>query len=102
MASSLKEASYLAVNAGMDMHMHGVDFPEAVIELVKEGTLPISRVNEACSKILMAKFKLGLFENRFVDIEKIPESIFTPEHKFTALETARKGIVLLKNSNLLL
>ena len=100
-ASSLKEASYLAVNAGMDMHMHGVDFPEAVIELVKEGTLPISRVNEACSKILMAKFKLGLFENRFVDIEKIPENIFTPEHKFTALETARKGIVLLKNFNLL-
>ena len=100
-ASSLKEASYLAVNAGMDMHMHGVDFPEAVIELVKEGTLPISRVNEACSKILMAKFKLGLFENRFVDIEKIPENIFTSEHRFTALETARKGIVLLKNSNLL-
>jgi beta-glucosidase len=100
-ASSLKEASYLAVNAGMDMHMHGVDFPEAVIELVKEGTLPISRVNEACSKILMAKFKLGLFENRFVDIEKIEENIFTAEHRFTALETARKGIVLLKNSNLL-
>ena len=100
-ASSLKEASYLAVNAGMDMHMHGVDFPEAVIELVKEGTLPISRVNEACSKILMAKFKLGLFENRFVDIEKIEDNIFTDEHRFTALETARKGIVLLKNSNLL-
>ena len=100
-ASSLKEASYLAVNAGMDMHMHGVDFPEAVIELVKEGTLPISRVNEACSKILMAKFKLGLFENRFVDIKKISENIFTSEHRFTALETARKGIVLLKNSNLL-
>ena len=100
-ASSLKEASYLAVNAGMDMHMHGVDFPEAVIELVKEGTLPISRVNEACSKILMAKFKLGLFENRFVDIEKIEDNIFTAEHRFTALETARKGIVLLKNSNLL-
>ena len=100
-ASSLKEASYLAVNAGMDMHMHGVDFPEAVIELVNEGKLPISRINEACSKILMAKFKLGLFENRFVDIEKIDENIFTAEHRFTALETARKGIVLLKNSNLL-
>ena len=100
-ASSLKEASYLAVNAGMDMHMHGVDFPEAVIELVNEGKLPISRVNEACSKILMAKFKLGLFENRFVDIEKIDQNIFTAEHRFTALETARKGIVLLKNSNLL-
>jgi beta-glucosidase len=100
-AGSLKEASYLAVNAGMDMHMHGVDFPEAVIELVNEGSLPISRVNEACSKILMAKFKLGLFENRFVDIKKIKDNIFTAEHRFTALETARKGIVLLKNSNLL-
>ena len=100
-ANNLKEASFLAVNAGMDMHMHGVDFPEAVIELVQEGKLPISRINEACSKILMAKFKLGLFENRFVDIEKISERIFTPSHRFTALETARKGIVLLKNSNLL-
>ena len=100
-ANSLKEASFLAVNAGMDMHMHGVDFPEAIIELVQEGKLPISRINDACSKILMAKFKLGLFENRFVDIEKISERIFTPSHRFTALETARKGIVLLKNSNLL-
>ena len=100
-AHDLKEASYLAVNAGMDMHMHGVDFPEAVIELVKEGKLSISRIDEACSKILMAKFKLGLFENRYVDIDKINEKIFTSEHKQTALETARKGIVLLKNSNLL-
>jgi len=100
-ANNLKEASFLAVNAGMDMHMHGVDFPEAVIELVQEGKLPISRINEACSKILMAKFKLGLFENRFVDVEKISQKIFTNNHRFTALETARKGIVLLKNSNLL-
>jgi beta-glucosidase len=100
-AHDLKEASFLACNAGMDMHMHGVDFPEAIIALVKEGKLPISRVDDACSKILMAKFKLGLFENRFVDIEKIPENIFTSEHRFTALETARKGIVLLKNSKLL-
>ena len=100
-AKNLKEASFLAVNAGMDMHMHGLDFPEAVIELVQEGKLPISRINEACSKILMAKFKLGLFENRLVDIEMISQRIFTPSHKFTALETARKGIILLKNSNLL-
>tara|TARA_B110000881_G_scaffold175401_1_gene160102 strand:- start:622 stop:2826 length:2205 start_codon:yes stop_codon:yes gene_type:complete len=100
-AKNLKEASFLAVNAGMDMHMHGLDFPEAVIELVQEGKLPMSRINEACSKILMAKFKLGLFENRLVDIEMISQRIFTPSHKFTALETARKGIILLKNSNLL-
>ena len=100
-ANNLKEASYLAVNAGMDMHMHGVKFPEAVIELVHEGTLPIQRVNEACEKILTAKFKLGLFENRTVDLKAIPKKIFTAEHQQVALETARKGIVLLKNKNLL-
>ena len=100
-ANNLKEASYLAVNAGMDMHMHGVKFPEAVIELVQEGTLPIQRVNEACEKILTAKFKLGLFENRTVDLKAIPKKIFTAEHQQVALETARKGIVLLKNQNLL-
>lgn len=100
-ANSLKEASYLAVSAGMDMHMHGPKFPEAVVALVEEGKLPIQRVNEACEKILTAKFKLGLFENRTVDIKSIPEKVFTPEHQQVALETARKGIVLLKNEGLL-
>ena len=100
-ASSLKEASFLSVNAGMDMHMHGVKFPEAVVALVNEGKLSISRVNEACEKILTAKFKLGLFENRMVDIAAIPEKIFTIEHQKVALETAQKGIVLLKNNGLL-
>ncbi|RXP44530.1 beta-glucosidase [Lutibacter sp. HS1-25] len=100
-AHDLKEASYLSVDAGMDMHMHGVDFPEAIIELVKEGTLPIERVDDACSKILTAKFKLGLFENRFVDLNKISESVNIDEHQQVALESARKGLVLLKNNGIL-
>ena len=49
------------------MHMHGPHFPELVSELVNEGKLSAERVNYACSKILEAKFKLGLFENRYVD-----------------------------------
>ena len=57
-AGSLKEASYLSVNAGMDMHMHGPKFPEAIVALVEEGSLPLSRVNEACEKILTAKLSL--------------------------------------------
>ena len=100
-AGSLKEASYLSVNAGMDMHMHGVKFPEAIVALVEEGSLPLSRVNEACEKILTAKFKLGLFENRTVDLNAIKNRIFTTEHQQVALETAQKGIVLLKNKGLL-
>ncbi len=100
-AKDMKEASYLSVAAGMDMHMHGPFFTDAIIESVKEGTLSINRVNEACHKILTAKFNLGLFENRFVDLEKKEGLLFTEEHKTTALESARKGIVLLKNNGIL-
>jgi beta-glucosidase len=100
-AKDMKEASYLSVDAGMDMHMHGPFFTDAIIESVKEGKLSINRVNDACHKILTAKFKLGLFENRFVDLEKKEELLFTEEHKATALESARKGIILLKNNGIL-
>jgi len=100
-ANNMKEASYLSVDAGMDMHMHGPKFTEAIIASVNEGKLSINRVNDACRKILTAKFKLGLFENRFVNLEKKEELIFTEEHKATALESARKGIVLLKNNGIL-
>ena len=97
-ANNMKEASYLSVDAGMDMHMHGPKFTEAIIASVNEGKLSINRVNDACRKILTAKFKLGLFENRFVNLEKKEELMFTEEHKATAIESASKGIVLLKNN----
>ena len=96
-ARNFKEAVYLAVDAGIDMHMHGPHFPELVSELVNEGKLSEERVNFACSKILEAKFKLGLFENRYVDENNIKEKIFNKSHQDLALELAREGIVLLKN-----
>ena len=52
-------------------------------------------------KLLLAKFKLGLFENPFIDISKMDENIFTESHQKTSLEIARKSVVLLKNNNLL-
>tara|TARA_B100001057_G_scaffold193687_1_gene194514 strand:- start:2683 stop:5007 length:2325 start_codon:yes stop_codon:yes gene_type:complete len=100
-ARNFKEAINLAVNAGIDMHMHGPNFPELVVELVSEGKLSEKRVDYACSKILEAKFKLGLFENRFVDEDDISEKIFIKSHRNTALKLAREGIVLLKNNDLL-
>ena len=100
-ARNFKEAVYLAVDAGIDMHMHGPNFPEFVVELVNEGLLSEERVNYACSKILEAKFKLGLFENRFVDEDDISEKIFNQHHTQTALKLARQGIVLLKNNDVL-
>ena len=100
-ARNFKEAVYLAVDAGIDMHMHGPNFPELVVELVNEGVLSEERVNYACSKILEAKFKLGLFENRFVDEDDISKKIFNQQHTETALKLARQGIVLLKNNDVL-
>ena len=100
-ARNFKEAVYLAVDAGIDMHMHGPNFPELVVELVNEGVLSEERVNYACSKILEAKFKLGLFENRFVDEDDISKKIFNQHHTETALKLARQGIVLLKNNDVL-
>lgn len=100
-AETLKDACALAVNGGTDMHMHGPHFLEAVVDLVEEGVIPQSRVDEACEKILLAKFKLGLFENPLVDIDRVADVTFTDQHCATALEIARKSIVLLKNDAVL-
>lgn len=100
-APNLKEAYRETVDAGLDMHMHGPGFMEGVIELVKEGKLTEAQVDRACRAILEAKFKLGLFENPFVDLKKTQKTLFCKEHKATALEAAEKSIVLLKNEGLL-
>lgn len=99
---TLKEAYLLSVAAGLDMHMHGPGFAESIVADVKAKRLSAKRIDHAVSKILEAKFKLGLFENPFIDESKVAESIFTPEHQETALEMARKSIVLLKNDKQLL
>ena len=100
-AKNLDEASALAVNAGTDMHMHGPDFLESVLKGIELGIIPEERINDACRKILLAKFKLGLFENRYIDLEAVKDNIFLKSHQETALEMARKSIVLLKNDGIL-
>ena len=101
-AKNIKDASFLSVDAGMDMHMHGPYFLEHIVELVKENKIPEERIDESARKILLAKFKLGLFENPLIDLEEVNNKIFTKNHVKTSLEIARKSIVLLKNSNLVL
>ena len=97
-ADNLKDASFLSVDAGMDMHMHGPYFLEHIVELVKENKISEERINESARKILLAKFKLGLFEDPFIDLSQIDKNVFTKEHKKTSLDIARQSIVLLNNS----
>ncbi|MBK3518227.1 glycoside hydrolase family 3 N-terminal domain-containing protein [Carboxylicivirga marina] len=100
-AENQKEACYQTVDAGMDMHMHGPDFIEPIIELVKEGRLTEERIDQSVRRLLEAKFKLGLFEKRFVDTKETEAVLFNAQHQATALEAAQKSIILLKNENIL-
>lgn len=101
-APTLKDAFYETIDAGLDMRMHGPDFLEKVVELVKEGKLSEAQIDRACSKILEAKFRLGLFENPFVSLEKTAQTLYNKKHLQSALEMAEESIVLLKNENNLL
>ncbi|WP_067146442.1 glycoside hydrolase family 3 N-terminal domain-containing protein [Pseudotamlana agarivorans] len=96
-AKDFKQSIEFSINAGMDMNMHGPIFDKLLIELVNEGKVDEARVDYACRKILEAKFKLGLFENPFIDVEKAKSTSFAKSHQENALEQARKAIVLQKN-----
>ena len=100
-AENLKEAFYQSIMAGMDMHMHGVYWNEYVCELVREGRIPESRIDESVRRILDIKFRLGLFEQPYADENTTMNVRLCEAHRKTALEAARKSIVLLKNEGLL-
>lgn len=101
-APTEKDAYFLSVDAGMDLHMHGPGFAESMIALVKEGKISMERINASVARVLEAKFKLGLFENPYINEKQVSKIVFNPDHQQTALEIARKSIVLLKNDNKLL
>lgn len=100
-ADSYKEAYYQSIMAGMDMHMHGQGWQEAVVELVEEGRIPEARIDQSVRRILETKFRLGLFEHPYADEAKTMEVRLNDEHRATALEAARNSIVLLKNDGIL-
>ena len=101
-ATSPKDAVRQAVQGGIDMHMHGPSFLGPLVELVEEGLISEERIDRAAESILLAKFKLGLFEDPFVDISLIEQTLFSEKHQQTALDMAREGIVLLTNKNQIL
>ena len=95
-----KEAVRIAVMAGVDMSMVPYDFSfyNYLIELAKEGTVPIWRIDEAVSRILAVKMQLGIFEKPFPNKELSPK--FACEDFTNAnLNAARESIILTKNEN---
>jgi beta-glucosidase len=98
-ASSVKDAVRIAVNAGLDIHMHGPFFFDNLKDLVLEGSIPESRIDESVRRILFVKFNLGLFENRYANESGLKKILRKKEHLDLALEAVRKSIVLLENKN---
>ena len=98
---SEREADKVAVLAGMDVHMQGPGFFENVKSLVESGEIPMSRIDHAVSRILYAKFQLGLFENRYTDKQTVESTLLKDSHLELALKTAQKSMVLLKNNGVL-
>lgn len=92
------EAFVRSVEAGIDMHMQGDNYFEAVIDAVKSGRIPMKRIDEAAGKILEMKFAVGLFEAPLPSLEPLENA---SEHRQTALTAARESIVLLKNNGVL-
>lgn len=97
-AKDEKEATRLAVMAGIDMGMVPLSytFSDDLIALVKEKRVPMSRIDDAVRRILRVKFELGLFENAMPD-PSLRVNHGKPEYADAALEAARESIVLLKN-----
>lgn len=100
-AKSHKEAIMLAINAGIDMSMIAYQyetFCDNLIALVKEGKVKQSRVDEAVSRILVLKYKLGLFENPVTHYKNYPK-FGSKEFEQAAYQAAAESITLLKNNN---
>ena len=97
-AATKKEAVKIAINAGIDMSMapYEVSFCDYLKELVQEGEVPMSRIDDAVARVLRLKYRLGLFENPYWDIKKY-DKFGSKEFAAEALQAAEESEVLLKN-----
>lgn len=99
-ASTHKEAVKLAINAGIDMSMvpYNFYFADYLIELVNEGEVPITRIDDAVTRILRVKYYMGLFDKPYTLLEDYPE-FASDSFANVARKTANESITLLKNQD---
>lgn len=95
----LQTCAALALNAGLDMDMVGEGFLTTLKQSLLEGKVALKAIDNACRKILEAKYKLGLFDDpyRYCDSNRAASEIFTAANLQKARETAAQCFVLLKN-----
>lgn len=101
---NLKTVSARALDAGIDMDMVGEGFLTTLRQSLQEGKISTRQIDQACRRILEAKYKLGLFEDpyRYCDDNRAKAEVFSAAHRKAARETATQSFVLLKNQGDLL
>ena len=101
---NLEEVSVMALKAGIDMDMVGQGFIGTLNKSLEEGKVTQEEIDQACRRVLEAKYKLGLFDNPFqyFDAEKAKEIVLSQKHLDAAHDIAKRSVVLLKNDNAIL
>ena len=97
----LQTVSALALNAGTDMDMVAEGFLGTLEQSLSEGKVTVATIDQACRRILEAKYKLGLFDDpyRYLDTKRAKKEIYTDAHRAEARRIATETFVLLKNDN---
>ncbi len=97
----LQQVSAGALKAGLDMDMVSEGFLNTLPKSLKEGKVTMAEINNACRKVLEAKYKLGLFSDpyRYVNDTRPGKEIFTDSNRNFSREIAKRSFVLLKNQN---
>lgn len=99
-ARDMAEAAAMSIHAGMDLELpSSTCFKEGLVKAVERQLIDIAEVNASVLKILTEKFRQGVFDHPFIEIDAI--EINTPDHHALAVEAAEKSLVLLKNEGVL-
>lgn len=95
----LKHVSALSLRAGIDMDMVSEGLLTTLKQSLDEGKVTAQEIDQACRRVLEAKYKLGLFEDpyRYCDLNRAKKEIFTPANRQASREIAAQSFVLLKN-----
>lgn len=97
-AADLKDAARIGIVAGNDMIMSTPSFYDDAVALAREGAVNVGLIDESVRRILAAKFRLGLFDDRrHADPAGKSAVLGSPDHRRAALEAARRSVVLLEN-----
>lgn len=99
-AKDKKDAIRIAINAGIDMAMepYSLDYCTLLKELVEEGEVPMSRIDDATARVLRMKYRLGLFDTPMTRAADYPR-FASADHAAAALQAAEESMVLLKNTD---